>query len=83
MPDTVPVTIEVEVDAAVALADGPTRAAMGRLISRVLRVRSGPSDLAQAIADAKAEARTAGLTDADIDVELDTYNAERRGASAI
>ena len=34
---------------------------------------------AQAIADAKAEARAAGLTDADIDAELDAYNAERRG----
>lgn len=55
---------------------------MGRLVSRVLRPRSGPSALAQAIADAKAEARPAGLTDADIDAELDAYNAERRGGPA-
>ena len=42
----------------------------------------GPSEFAQAIADAKAEARAASLTDADIGAELDPYNAERRGASA-
>jgi hypothetical protein len=82
MPDTVPVTIEVEADAAAALADVRIRAAMGRLVSRVLRPRPGPSELVQAIADAKAEARAVGLTDADIDAELDAYNAERRGAPA-
>ncbi len=34
--------------------------------------------LAQAIAAAKAEARAAGLTDADIDAELAAWKAERR-----
>ncbi len=82
MPDTVPVTLEVEAAAAVALTDARTRAAMGRLVSRVLHPQPGPGELAQAIGDAKAEARTAGLTDADIDAELDAYNAERRGAPA-
>ena len=80
MPDTVPVTIEVDPVAAAALANARTRAAMGRLVTRVLHPRPGPSELAQAIADAKAEARGAGLTDADIDAELDAYNAERRDA---
>ena len=78
MPDTVPVTIEVDPVAAAALTDARTRAAMGRLVTRVLHPRPGPSELAQAIADAKA--RGAGLTDADIDAELDAYNAERRDA---
>lgn len=82
MPDTVLVTIEVDLVAAAALADARTRAAMGRLITRVLHPRPGPSELAQAIADAKAEARGAGLTDADIDAELDAYNAERRTTPA-
>jgi len=82
MPNTVSVTIEVDPIAAAALADTRTRAAMGRLVTRVLHPRPGPSDLAQAIADAKAEARGAGLTDADIDAELDAYNAERRAAPA-
>ncbi|SDD96400.1 hypothetical protein [Belnapia rosea] len=78
MPDTVPVTIEVEPGAAAALGDPRTRAAMGRLVSRVLNPHPGPSELAQAIAAAKAEARAAGLTDADIDAELTAYNAEWR-----
>ena len=55
---------------------------MGRLVSRVLCPNGGPSELARAIADAKAEARAAGLTDADIDAELDAYNAKRRGPRA-
>lgn len=82
MPDTVSVTIEVEPGAAVALGDPRTRAAMGRLVSRVLNPRPGPSELTQAIAAAKAEARTAGLTDTDIDAELAAYNAERRDSPA-
>ena len=73
--------LSVDADAAPALADARTRAAMGRLVSRVLRPRLGPSELAQAIAEAKAEARAAGLTDADIDTELEAYNAERRSHS--
>jgi hypothetical protein len=82
MPDTVPVTIEVEPAAAAALDDPDTRARIGRLVSRVLNPRPGPSELAQAIAEAKAEARAAGLTDADIDAEFDVYDAERRGGPA-
>jgi hypothetical protein len=78
MDSTVEVTIPVEPEVAAALTDARNRAAVGRLISRVLRPRSGPSALAQAIAELKAEARAAGLTDADIDAELAAYNAERR-----
>lgn len=75
---TVDVTIPVEPEAAAALADARNREAIGRLVSRVLRPRAGPSALAQAIADLKADARKAGLTDADIDAELAAYNAESR-----
>lgn len=82
MPETVEVPIPVEAGALAALADARTRAAMGRLVSRVLRPHSGSSELAQAIADAKAEARDAVLTEADIDAELAAYNAERRGNPA-
>ncbi|MDO9708364.1 hypothetical protein [Paracraurococcus lichenis] len=80
MPDTVDVVIPVEAAAAVALADERTREAMGRLVSRVLHPQAGPSELARAIAETKAEARAAGLTDAMIDEELAAYNAERRDA---
>ncbi len=82
MDSTVDVTIPVEPEAAAALADARNREVMGRLVSRVLRPRSGPSPLAQAITEMKADARAAGLTDADIDGELAAYNAERRDPSA-
>ena len=78
MDNTVDVTIPVEPEVAAVLADPRNREAVGRLVSRVLRPRSGPSPLAQAIADMKADARAAGLIDADIDAELAAYNAERR-----
>ncbi len=78
MDDRIDVTIPVEPEAAAALADARNREAVGRLVSRVLRPRSGPSPLAHAIAELKAEARASGLTDADIDAELAAYNAERR-----
>jgi hypothetical protein len=80
MNDTVDVTIPVEPAAAEALADARNREAVGRLVSRVLRPRSGPNPLAEAIAEMKADARAAGLSDADIDAELAAYNAERRNA---
>lgn len=83
MDTTVDVTIPVEPEAAAALADARNREAVGRLVSRVLRPRSGPSALAQAIAELKAEARAAGLTDADIDAELADYNAEHRDRRAV
>ncbi len=78
MDGTVDVIIPVDPEAAAALADVRNRLAVGRLVSRVLRPQAGPSPLAQAISDMKAEARAAGLTDADIDAELAAYNAERR-----
>ncbi len=82
MDNTVDVTISVEPEAAAALADARNRAAVGRLVSRVLRPHSGPSALARAIAELKAEARAAGLTAAEIDAELAAYNAERRDRPA-
>ena len=79
MDGMVEVTIPVEPEAAAALRDARNREAMGWLVSRVLNPRSGPSPLAQAIAETKADARSAGLSDADIDTELAAYNAECRG----
>jgi hypothetical protein len=72
------VVIPVEPAAAAAFADARNREAVGRLVSRILRPRSGPAPLAQAIAELKVAARAAGLSDADIDAELAEYNAERR-----
>jgi hypothetical protein len=78
MDNAVDVTIPVEPEAAAALADTRNRQAVGRLISRILNPRSGPSPLARAITELKAEVKAAGLTDAEIDAELAAYNAERR-----
>ncbi len=82
MDKTVDVTIPVEPEAAAALADVRNREAVGRLVSRVLRPRSGPSPLAEAIAEMNADVAAAGLTDADIDAELAAYNSERRNRSS-
>ena len=73
-------TIPVEPAAAAELGAARNREAMRRLISRVLRPRLGPP-LARAIVELKAEARAAGLSNADIDAELAAYNAERRDRS--
>jgi hypothetical protein len=78
MNDTVEVTIPVDPEAAAALADARNREAVGRLVSRVLRPRSGLSPLAQAIAELKAAARAAGLTDLEVEAAFAAYNAERR-----
>jgi len=82
MPEstTVEIAIPVEMAAAAALADARTRAAVGRLVSRILRPHSGPSALAEAIRELKAETRAAGLTDEVIDQELAAYNEEGRHA---
>jgi hypothetical protein len=79
MPDTHTVGVPVEVErAAAALGDPRTRAAMGRMASRAQASRPGTSGPAQAIAEARAEARAAGTTDAGTDVlELEADNAER------
>lgn len=82
MDKTVDVTIPVNAEAAAALADARNRDAVGRLVSRVLRPHAGPSPLAQAIVELKAEVRQAGLSDDDIDAELSAHNAEQRGGSA-
>ena len=78
MPDTVPVTIEVEPEAAAALADPATRARLERLVRRTLRPTGGVGRLFAAMDALSDEARRRGLTDEILEAELAAYNAERR-----
>ncbi len=81
MPDTVPVTIEVEPGAAAALEDSVRRARVGRLVSRMLRSASveGLFEVMDTIA---AEAERRGLTPDILESELAAYKAERRNPLA-
>ena len=72
------IEIPVEEATAAALSDSRRLAAVGHLIDRL--VRPGSDDpLAVLLEKTAAEAQQAGLTAAEIDAELASYNAERRG----
>lgn len=78
MNQTSKIEIPVEEATAVALADLRRREAVGHLVDRL--VRPGVDDPLVALFERiSGEARDAGLTGAEIEAELATYNAERRG----
>jgi hypothetical protein len=77
MPDTVPVTIDVEPGAAAALEDDVRRARVGRLGSRMLRPAS-VNRLFELMDAISAEGERRGLTEEILEAELAAYNAERR-----
>jgi hypothetical protein len=52
--------------------------AAGRYLSGLLKGGRARDILEEAIAEAKREARTRGLTDEDIDAELEAWRAERK-----
>jgi hypothetical protein len=78
MGNTVEVTIPVDVEAAQALKSPARREAAGRYLSGLLKGGRARDILEEAIAEAKREARTRGLTDEDIDAELEAWRAERK-----
>lgn len=78
MPDTIPVTIEVEPDIAAALADPATRARLERLVRRALKPAGGVERLFAAMNALSEEAHRRGLTDEILGAELAAYNSERR-----
>jgi hypothetical protein len=78
MDKTVDVTIPVDAEAAKALESPARRAAVGRYLSGLLKGGRVRDVLAQAIAEAKHEAHTSGLTDEDIDAESEAWRAERQ-----
>jgi hypothetical protein len=78
MDSTVDVTLPVDAEAAKALDSPARREAAGRYLSSLLKGGRVRDVLAEAIADAKREARASGLTDEDIDAELGAWRAERK-----
>jgi hypothetical protein len=77
MDNTVDVMIPVD-EAAKALESPARREAVGRYLSSLLKDGRARDVLAEAIAEAKREARAHGLTDEEIDAELNEWRAERR-----
>jgi len=74
----VEVTLPVDVEAAKALSSPARREAAGRYLSGLLTGGLVHDVLAEAIAEAKREARASGLTDEDIDTELEAWRAGRK-----
>jgi hypothetical protein len=79
MDNTIDVPIPIDAEAARALENPARRRAAGRYLSALLAEGRLPEALAKAIADAKHEARASGLTDAEIDAELEAWRRERQG----
>lgn len=78
MNQTSKIETPVEEATAVTLADLRRREAVGHLVDRL--VRPGVDDPLVALFERiSGEAREAGLTGAEIEEELATYNAERWG----
>ena len=78
MDDHVEVTIPFEPEIARAQENPVRRQAAGRVLSFLLKgghLRDVPGEI---IAAAKREARSNGLTDADIDAELEAWRDEPR-----
>ena len=78
MDNTVDVVIPVDAAVAKHLDTPARREAVGRYLSGLLKGGRVRDVLAEAIADAKREARARGLTDEDVDAELGAWRAERQ-----
>ena len=81
MPDTIPVTFELDLETAGTLNDPTTRARVERLIRRNARPAADADGLKRLFTAMDAlsnEARRRGPTDEILEEELAAYNAERR-----
>jgi hypothetical protein len=76
--DVTTIQIPVELATAKALTDVHRRAAVGRLVDRIVRPTKGDDPLTAVLEATVRAAHAAGLTDEDVDAELAAYNAERR-----
>ena len=71
------VAIPVDEDTAAALADPHRLEAVGRLVTCIVRPSAGDDPLASLLETTRREAAAAGITQADIDAELEAWKAER------
>lgn len=78
MDTTVDVTIKVDTETARALESPARREAAARYLSFILKDGHVADVLSGAITDARREARTNGLTDDDVDSEIEAWQADRR-----
>lgn len=78
MDNMVDVTIPLDADVAKALESRARREAAGRYLSGLLKDGRAREILAEAIAEAKHEARASGLTDEDVDAELAAWRSKQR-----
>jgi hypothetical protein len=76
MSDVVDVIIPVDADAARELQTPARREALGRFVSGLLKGRGIADALAEAIKEAKHEAAARGLTNDDVDSEIEAWRAE-------
>jgi hypothetical protein len=60
------------------ITDSARRAAAGRYLSGLLKGGRARDLLEEAIGEAKEEAHARGLTDRDIDAELEAWRVERK-----
>lgn len=79
MTRIVPIEIPVDEEAAESLKSADRRARVGQIVSKLARLYDGRDPLAELLEHTAARAQETGLSDAEIDAELATYNAERRG----
>jgi hypothetical protein len=77
MDEVVKVEIPVEPETARALCDARRVQAIGRLVDRMVRPVRGDDPLVAILEATRRAARQSGLTDKDIDDELEAYRAER------
>lgn len=78
MEKMVDVTIPMDAEAARTSESPVRREALGRYLSELLKGGRIRDALAEAIADAKSEARATGLTDDNVDAEIEAWRAGRR-----
>ena len=78
MDQTIEVPIPLDAETAKTLDSPARREALGRYLNGLMRTGRLRDALAEAIGEAKREARASGLTDDVVDAELAAWRADRK-----